>query len=64
MVPYQGEPVMQVKFCTYDLTDDPNTTNMLEWTVNPTVAKQVLKCINDGYLVLNITKYETSYNIE
>ena len=63
-----GKPVQRYKFYVYELTANNNSEEEKEWTVSPTVAKQLLRWIGKGYTMLSITRHgidlKTVYDIE
>ena len=62
------KPMQRYKFYVYDLTANTNSEEEKEWTVGSTVAKQLLRWIGKGYIVLSITRHgidlKTVYDIE
>ena len=62
------KPLQRYRFCVYDLTANTNSEEEKEWTVGSTVAKQLLRWIGKGYIVLSITRHgidlKTTYDIE
>jgi preprotein translocase subunit SecF len=62
------KPVKRYKFYAYDLTFNRNSQEEKEWTVGPTVTKELLRWISKGYFVFSITRHgvdlKTTYDIE
>jgi len=62
------KPMQRYKSYVYDLTPNTNSEEEKEWTVGSTVAKQLLRWIGKGYIVLSITRHgtdlKTVYDIE
>jgi hypothetical protein len=62
------KPVQRYKFYGYDLAIDSYSQEVKEWTVGPTVAKELLRWISKGYLILSITRHgldlKTTYDVE
>ena len=73
------KPVHRYKFYVHDLTTESDlnsrtaTTNVpmneeQEWTVNATVARELIRWLSKGYFIMNITRHgtdlKTTYDIE